>query len=158
MEFLKKIDWKSLLFNLFMPIALSFIVTMLIGDYSDFYNSLNKPINVPGSLFGIVWSVLYLLMGLSSYIVFEKNTTESKNAYYLYWISLFVNILWPVFFFGFKLILFSSIWLLLLIVLVIFVMKKYKRINNLSFYLLIPYLVWNLFALYLNVSIYILNS
>lgn len=158
MNFLKKINLKSLIFNLFMPVALSFIVTMLIGDFSDYYDSLDKLINVPSIAFPIVWVILYLLMGLASYFIFELDSTESKNAYYLYWISLLINILWPVFFFGFKMLLFSALWLVLLIVVVILVMKKYFKLKKISFYLLIPYLLWILFALFLNVSIYVLNS
>ena len=155
---MKKIDYKSLIFNIFMPIGLSMIISLLLGDYSDKYDSLIKLFEVPSIVFPIVWFILYILMGISSYIIYEINTKESQNAYYYYWISLFINLLWPVFFFGFDLYLFSALWLILLVVIVIVVMIKFYQLNKVSFYLLIPYLLWLGFALVLNISIYILNS
>lgn len=157
MNIFKKIDFKSLLFNVFMPCALSLIVSMLIGNFSDYYSALNKFINVPAKAFPIIWIILYILMGIASYIIYEIGTSESKNAYYLYWISLITNVLWPLFFFEFHMLLFSAIWLGFLLLLIILVIKRFYKLNLLSFWLMIPYLLWTIFALILNISCVILN-
>lgn len=157
MNIFKKIDFKSLLFNVFMPCALSLIVSMLIGNFSSYYSSLNKLIDVPSKVFPVVWIILYILMGIASYIIYEIGTNESKNAYYLYWISLIWNVLWPLFFFEFHMLTFSAVWLGFLLLLIFLVIKRYFKLNIVSFWLMVPYLMWTIFAFLLNVSCAILN-
>lgn len=124
------------------------------------FESLNKPIfSPPAILFPIVWTILYILMGISSYIICSNKTDQKfKNrACYIYIAQLIVNSLWTLFFFRLNMILFAFIWLLLLIILVIIMITRFYNIKPIAAYLQIPYILWLLFAAILNFSIYLLN-
>lgn len=144
------------LFYLFLPIILGSLIGIIIAPYID-YTTLVKPIlSPPGYLFPIIWSIIYLLMGISFYL-YKKN---AKNCYSLekyYYVQLIVNILWSVFFFIFKWRLFTILWTILLLFLVIKLFILYLKRYKLSAYLNIFYLIWLLFATYLTIGIYILN-
>lgn len=140
------------------------IITFLIGSLfaiftnnTAFYNTLNKPVDIPSIVFPIVWSILYLLMAISAYLISESNNSDKINSLIIYFIQLFVNSLWTLLFFGFKLYLFSFLWIILLIILVSITIYKFYKINKASAYLNIPYLLWLVFAAYLNYMIYYLN-
>ena len=155
MEFLKdKWVWiKSIL----IPVILGGIVALLISGFMD-YNELNKPpLSPPGFIFGIVWTVLYILMGVSYGILASKDLVD-KNINTIYYLQLFVNLLWPIAFFILKWRLFAFIWLLILIILVIKMIIDFYKKNKLSAYLQIPYLLWCIFAAYLNLGVYLLNK
>ena len=155
MEFFKdKWVWiKSIL----IPVILGGIVALLISGSMD-YNDLNRPpLSPPGFIFGIVWTVLYILMGVSYGIIASKDLVD-KNINTIYYLQLFVNLLWPIAFFIFKWRLFAFIWLLLLIILVIKMIIDFYKKNQLSAYLQIPYLLWCTFAAYLNLGVYLLNK
>lgn len=140
------------LFYIFLPLILGSIIGLLANDYS-FYMKLYKPIlSPPKILFPIVWSIIYILMGISYKIYREEN-----NCFKLYYIQLFVNVIWVIIFFKLKLLLLSLLWIILLDVLIIMLLIKYYKKNKLCFYLNIPYLIWNLFATYLMIDIYLLN-
>ena len=143
--------------NILIPVILGGVVGLIISMFMD-YNELNKPpLSPPGFIFGIVWTILYILMGISYGILDYKNLidTNTKNIYYL---QLFVNLLWPIAFFVFKWRLFAFIWLLLLIVLIIKMIIKFYRRDKIAAYLQIPYLLWSIFASYLNIGVYLLNK
>ena len=148
----KKVWIKSIL----IPVILGGIVGLIISRFMD-YNTLNKPpLSPPGFIFGIVWTILYILMGTSYGILGTKNLIDEKinKTYYL---QLIVNLIWPILFFVFKWRLFSAIWIILLVVLIIKMIIEFYRKNKLSAYLQIPYLLWTIFATYLNIGIYLLN-
>ena len=155
MEFLKdKWVWIK---SIIIPVILGGIVALLISGSMD-YNNLNKPpLSPPGFIFGIVWTVLYILMGVSYGIIASKDLVD-KNINTIYYLQLFVNLLWPIAFFTFKWRLFAFIWLLLLIILVIKMIIDFYKKNQLSAYLQIPYLLWCTFAAYLNLGVYLLNK
>jgi len=157
-EFFKKIDWKYLIKIIVVTILIGSLFSFFIITNKDTYMMLDKPINVPPALFGIVWTILYILMGISYYIVSKSNYEKKKNALLIYWIQLGVNSLWTLIFFGFKSYLFAFIWLVLLIILVGVMIAKFYNINKTSAYIQIPYLIWLLFAAYLNYGIYYLNK
>ena len=137
--------------------ALGGIVALLISGFMD-YNELNKPpLSPPGFIFGIVWTVLYILMGVSYGILASKDLVD-KSINTIYYLQLFVNLLWPIAFFIFKWRLFAFFWLLLLILLVIKMIIDFYKKNKLSAYLQIPYLLWCIFASYLNLGVYLLNK
>lgn len=139
-------------FYILLPIILGSIVGLVVNDYS-YYSSINKPILAPPKiLFPIMWSIIYLLMGISYYIYRKDN-----DCSYIYYIQLFVNIVWTFIFFKFKLLLLSLLWIILLDILIITLLIKFYKRNKICCYLNIPYLIWNLFATYLMISIYILN-
>lgn len=144
-------------------LAFSIIITFIIGGFfaiftnMDFYQNLNKPFEVPEIFFPIVWSILYLLMGISLYLINSSNDKGKNKAILTYYIQLIVNSLWTLFFFGFKWFLFSFYWIILLIILVLIMIYQFYKINKAAAYINIPYLLWLLFAAHLNFSVYSLN-
>lgn len=152
-----KINWKKLIIFI--------VVTFVIGGFFSFfinsrgfYNSLDKPpLSPPGVLFPIVWSILYVLMGISLYLVSESNSMNKEQSYLIYIVQLVVNSLWTLLFFGFGLQFLSFLWILLLIVLVVIMIINFYKANELAGLLQIPYLLWLLFAAYLNLAIFIIN-
>ena len=143
---------KKLLFYIFITLFIGGIPSIVVAT-NNTYNTLTKPpLSPPGVLFPIVWTILFILMGISVYLV-----KEDKEAVRYYFIQLIVNALWTPIFFGLKAYLLSFIWLIILIVLVVIMLDKFKEINKTSVYLNIPYLIWLLFALYLNAGIFLLN-
>ena len=113
------------------------------------------PLMPPGWIFPLVWTVLYALMGISSYLVYISNaTSDSKaRAFRAYALQLFVNFVWPILFFNLRLFGFSFVWLILLFVLVFVTAIRFGRINRTAGVLFIPYLLWLIFAGYLNLAI-----
>lgn len=147
----------SLVIAILIPIAVGAFSALFAGNMSVYAN-LNKPsLAPPGIVFPIVWIILYILMGISSYIVWESNSPDKWNALRIYALQLFFNFFWSIFFFRFDLYLFSFIWLLVMIILIIVMIYKFYKIKPLAAYLQIPYLIWCLFAAYLNFMIYSLN-
>ena len=148
-----KIYIKSIL----IPVIVGGIVGAIISSTID-YNSLTKPFLAPPSIvFPIVWSILYVVMGIS-YGILESNGQIDGKINLIYYIQLGVNALWSIFFFTLKWRLFSFIWILLLAVLVIIMIIKFYQKNKIVGLIQIPYLLWVLFASYLNIAIYILNK
>ena len=142
---------KKFIVILLITFGVALLPTIFINFDTD---SLVKPLLFPPKiLFPIVWTILYFLMSISLYLSSKYN----KEIYKIYGIQLILNSLWSPLFFMFKTYLFSTIELLILIVFVAIMIKEMKLENKLSAYLQIPYFIWLLFALYLNVSIYILN-
>ena len=127
----------------------------LIAGYTDLEDGLYN--NVPAIIFPIVWSILYLLMSISCYIITESNDKNKDKAVIWYGINLVVNSLWSLIFFGFGTYLLSFMWIILLLIIVIIMMAKFYNINKKAAYLNIPYILWIIFAGYLNFGIYLLN-
>lgn len=142
--------------SILIPIIIGGIVGFIVSNFMD-YSSLLKPSFAPSEiLFPIVWTILYILMGFSYGILKSNSLTDDKvNA--IYYLQLFVNALWSIFFFVFKWRLFSFIWILLLILLVILMIIEFYKKNKVAGLLQIPYLIWIIFASFLNLSIYLLN-
>ena len=135
------------------------LCSLIIKDDVLIYKNLNLPkLSPPGYLFGIVWPILYLLIGLSYYLLKKKTEDyDISEVSFWYYLQLIINFFWSIFFFKNQMFLFSVFWLLLLITVVILMFVKFYKINKLSSYILIPYLIWLLFALYLNLGVVILN-
>lgn len=140
-------------YYIFLPIILGSIVGFIIKDYMDYQLLIKPPLAPPKIVFPIAWSIIYLLMGLSYY--FYKRKTDDRNI--IYYVQLIVNLLWSIIFFVFKWRFVAILWIILLDILVILTMKKFKEYNKISIYLFIPYLLWILFATYLTIGIFILN-
>lgn len=153
-----KIKNKSMLFIfILIPLAVGSLSALLSGNTS-LYSNINKPsLSPPGYIFPIVWTILYILMGFSSYIIFESESPDKNKTLRIYWIQLIFNFFWSIIFFGFSQYLLAWIWLLALIVLIIIMILRFYRISPIAAYLQIPYLVWCLFASYLNFMIYRMN-
>ncbi len=152
------IKLKELVFFIFTTLAIGFMGSFL-GDQS-IYNEFTKPDFAPPSyIFSLVWTILYILMGISVYMIYmSKDDLKRKKALNVYIIQLIVNATWTLLFFGLELRLFAFIWILLLILLVLIMINRFYTINRIAANLQIPYLIWLVFASLLNYSVYILNQ
>lgn len=147
----------ALIIAILIPIATGMLAALFSGNMAV-YSTLNKPpLSPPGFIFPIVWSILYVLMGISSYIIYESESPYKNKALRIYAIQLFFNFFWSILFFGFSLYLHAFLWLLALIILIIIMIYTFYQISPLAAYLQIPYLLWCIFAAYLNFMIYQLN-
>lgn len=153
----EKINWKSLLWWVIGTVAAGFLGGLIGGAMKGYGDIVTPSFAPPPFLFPIVWSVLYILMGVSAYIVFESDSINKKPALTIYFIQLAVNILWPLFFFRFEWFLFSFIWLIALLVLVLIMFSLFYKIKPLSAWLQLPYILWLAFAAVLNFTVYTIN-
>ncbi len=142
----------------FVTFSASFIGSIAtITSKEPWYSSLNKSgLNPPDWVFAPVWTTLYLFMTIAIWSAWHKNYKD-LNIIYIYLMHLFFNTTWSVVFFVFHNIFAALINLIIIIGFIIILMIKYKKISNLSFILMIPYLLWCIYALTLNTSLYILN-
>lgn len=152
---MKKI--KIYLKSILLPLILGGLVGFLTSKSMDYKDLVQPPLAPPSILFPIVWSILYLLMGIS-YGRLEEQLKNDMEVDKIYSLQLVINLLWPIFFFVLKWRLFAFFWLLLLIYLVIKMIKTLYQQDKLAGLLQLPYLLWCLFASYLNLSIYLLNK
>lgn len=155
-----RIDWKKLLVCIAIPLAVGGLSALFTAGNIKLFEEINKPpLSPPGWLFPVVWTILYVLMGIALYLVVMTRTRENKMpAYISFGVQLFFNFFWSIIFFNAQAYLFAFIWLLLLWVAIVLNIYFFKKINSTSAKLLIPYIVWVTFAGYLNLGIYILNG
>ena len=142
--------------SILVPVILGGIVGFIISGFID-YNSLQKPPFAPPSiLFPIIWTTLYILMGVSYGRLKSKELTDEKIDM-IYYLQLVINLLWPIFFFVLKWRLFAFFWILLLDATVIIMIMRFYKKDKIAGLLQIPYILWSLFATYLNLGVYLLN-
>ena len=147
----------SLIIAILIPLAVGSFSALISGNMS-LYSTINKPAFSPPSIvFPIVWTILYVLMGISSYIIYSSDSADKTKALKIYALQLFFNFCWSILFFRYQLYLFSFLWLVILIVLICIMIKDFYKINPAAAYLQIPYRLWCIFAAYLNFSIYTMN-
>lgn len=156
-----KIEWKTLIKNLAIPLLVGVISGFLTKDANkEFTATAVQPIfTPPGWVFPVAWTILYILMGVSAYLIETSNynTGKKNRALITYYISLFFNFFWSFIFFTFRQYLFAFFWLLVLLALVLTYTVKYFKINKTAGLLNIPYIVWLVFAGIINFSVYLLN-
>ncbi len=154
----KTVNLRTLIVSLIPPAAVGLAGTVLVASGMDVYNLLSKPaFTPPGWLFGVVWTLLYVLMGVAVYLLKSSHSYDLATPMQFYYIQLALNFLWVMFFFRFGLLWLSVVVLCLLIAAIVLTIINFYRINKTSAYLLIPYLVWCVFALVLNITIAIMN-
>ena len=152
--------------NKFISFILFFIITYsasFIGGMATisfkepWYSELIKSnYNPPDWIFAPVWTTLYLMITLAIWF-FWHSKNRDMNTIYIYFIHIVFNTTWSIVFFGLHQILFALIVLLILIFLIVILIIRFKRVNLVSYYLMIPYLLWTLYALFLNFNLLILN-
>ncbi len=141
---------------------------LLVGALSAFlsrkgmlaFQSLNKPpLTPPAIVFPIVWTILYITMGFSSYLVYRTKTDEptKSEAQLLYYLQLAINFFWSILFFRFQAYFFAFIWLLFLWAVLWMTIQSFYAIRKPAGILLVPYLLWVSFAGYLNLAISLMN-
>ena len=149
-------NFKIYLRAILIPVIVGSIVGFITSGFMDNNTLIQPPLAPPNILFPIVWSILYILMGVS-YGILESNSLVDSRINSIYYLQLFVNSLWSFFFFVFKWRFFAFLWILLLLALVIIMIIRFYEKNKVAGLLQIPYLIWVTFATYLNFAIYLLN-
>ena len=151
---------KIISFTLFFLITFSasFIGRMAtISLKEPWYSQLIKSdYNPPDWVFAPVWTTLYLMMTLAIWFYWHSKNRE-MNTVYIYFIHIVFNTTWSIVFFGLHQILIALIVLMILVILIVILIFRFKRVNKVSTYLMIPYLLWSSYALFLNFNLYILN-
>jgi len=155
-----KIKWKPFLIAIAIPLAVGGLSAFLTRDAMKEFAKLNQPpLSPPGWLFPVVWTILFLLMGVASYLVWNAQDPKGVRGKALtaYGIQLAVNFCWTIFFFNLGWYLFSFAWLIFLWVLIAETILLFWKLSHTAGMLLLPYLIWVTFAGYLNFGIYLLN-
>ena len=156
----------NMLKNKFISFVLFFIITysasfigglVTLSFKEPWYSQLMKSnFNPPDWIFAPVWTTLYLMMTLAIWI-FWHSKNRDMSTIYIYFVHILFNTTWSVVFFGLHNILLALINLVILICLIVILVLRFKRVNKISSYLMIPYLLWSCYALFLNLNLYILN-
>ena len=156
------IKLKPFIANIIIPLAVGGFSAFLTRGNMDLYSDINAPpLAPPAWIFPIVWTILYILMGISSALIYtNKNAKydDKKSALYTYGISLVFNFFWSIIFFNLRAFLLSFVWILGLLFLIVLTIVKYNKIDKRAARLQIPYLLWVTFAAYLNFAIWLLNK
>ena len=139
---MRKNNLKKLAKYIAIPLLLGGVIGIITSKQSSNYGG-----PVPGWIFPVVWSILYILMGISSYLI-----SNNKKLLNIYYINLAVNLLWPIIFFTLGLKTLAFFWILILILIVGYMIYKFYEENKLAAYLQIPYIIWLIFAALLNLS------
>lgn len=145
---------KPLFISLLISLGTGALSSLLTPNVSEQYRTLYKPpLAPPGWLFPIVWTILFILMGVAAYLVYISDSPDKNTALRLYLIQLVVNVGWSFIFFRLNAYLLAFTWLLLLFFLVYLTAKEFYKINKTAGYLMIPYLLWIIYAGYINLAI-----
>lgn len=155
------IKLKPYILSVLIALGTGALSAFLIRDNLNIYDSLNKPaFSPPAFLFPIVWTILYVLMGISSARIWLQRGSHSyevMDSLLAYALQLILNFFWPIIFFNMQTFLFAFIWLVVLWASVLKMIFKFSVLDKNAAYLNIPYILWVTFAGYLNFMIYLLN-
>lgn len=154
-----KKEIKPYVYSVLIALGVGAISALLTKNNMDIYNDITKPLLAPPMiLFPVVWSILFILMGISSAMIYAADERKFKStALTIYAVQLIVNFFWSIIFFNMRAFLFAFLWLVLLWILIVFMIIFFAKIKPLSAWLQVPYLVWVTFAGYLTLMIYLLN-
>ena len=145
---------KPLFISIAVSLGAGLLSWLITRDSMEQYGNLYQPpLAPPGWVFPVVWSILYLLMGIAAYQIYITNRIGREGALTLYVVQLLVNMVWPVLFFRFQEYWLAFFWLLLLLALIFFTMREFWKIKPSAGALLLPYFLWVIFAGYLNLVI-----
>ena len=149
------------------PYAVSILLTLAVGGLSGFLTSMGMdsfdaltkpPLTPPSFLFPIVWTVLFILMGVGAARIFMTEPTAARNrALIVYVVQLAVNFFWSIIFFNLQAYAFAFFWLILLWVLILTMIYLFCKVDKTAALIQIPYAIWVTFAGYLNLMIWLIN-
>ena len=155
---MRKISWDKLLLSVAIPLAVGALSAFLSGGMGNLSMLEKPPLYPPAWLFPVAWTVLYIIMGIASYMISESGFGPSERAAQRsYAVSLLFNFFWSIIFFRLSAYLFAFLWLLGLWFAVLITLVRFYYIRKTAGLLFLPYLLWVTFAGYLNLSIYFLN-
>ena len=153
-----KKEIKSYIMAVLLPLIVGGISAILTSGSMDIYKTINTPSFAPPAIiFPIVWTLLYILMGIGSGIIYNSKLPNRDNALFIYIIQLMINFIWSIFFFNLRAYLLSFVLIIVLWILILAMILKFLKINKIAGYLQIPYLIWVTFATVLTFAIYLLN-
>lgn len=156
---IKNLNVKQLVISLLISLGVGILASILTADSFMVYSGLIKPpLSPPAWLFPVVWTVLYILMGVSAYMIYQSNDDYKYVALAIYGVQLIFNFLWSIIYFNLGNPLFAFVWLVMLWVLIVAMIISFAQINKTAALLQIPYLLWVTFAGYLNLALYLLNN
>lgn len=156
-----KYKTKVYIFSALFPLIVGGLSALCTSDnMKNLFNEIIKPpLSPPSWLFPVVWSVLFVLMGIGSARVYLSPASKNRtSAIRLYLINLFLNFFWSIIFFNFRAFLFAFIWLLALLLIIILMTVRFYKAERISGLLQIPYILWVTFAGYLTFAIWFLNK
>jgi translocator protein len=155
---------KSQIFKLLASLALPLGLGAIAGFFTaeavpEWYETLNRPsFNPPNWLFGPVWTTLYIIMGISMFLIWKQSASKKRNlAIFVFLLQMALNFVWSFIFFSFNMIGFALIEIILLWISIIVMLVLFYRIKPMAAYINIPYLIWVTFATVLNASYFLLN-
>ena len=150
---------KALVVSILISVGVGALSALLTRNSMDVYEKvIQPPLSPPSWIFPVVWTILFILMGISAYLIYISDSFYRNSALRIYATQLVVNFFWSIIFFNLEMYLLSFLWLLLLLLLIILMIMSFFKINKTAAYLQIPYLLWVTFAGYLNLGIYLLNK
>lgn len=156
-----KVHFISLIINILIPLGGGALVGYITRNAMESYNTIKKPFfSPPGIVFPIVWTILYILMGIAAYRIYNK-TKEREikgDEYFFYLVQLLFNFGWSFIFFSFKLYGLAFLWLIVLFILVVITTVKFLKVDKKAGLLMIPYILWLAFAAVLNYYVWMLNE
>ena len=155
-----KIKWKALIAGILIPLAVGGLSAWITKDNMALFDEVAKPpLAPPKLLFPIAWTILYIIMGIASYLVYVSGGSreQKSSSLTLYGIQLLLNFFWSIIFFNYRSYLFAFIWLVFLWIFILATLLSFRKTSKAASYLMIPYLLWVTFAGYLNFGIYLLN-
>ncbi|MBE5793832.1 MAG: tryptophan-rich sensory protein [Clostridiales bacterium] len=153
-------NWKWLLICLAIPVGIGILSALVSMDGMKRFEQVAKPpLTPPGWLFPVAWTLLYLLMGYASYVVWRSDASKQQIDHALLWYGaqLAANFLWSPLFFQWDLYFAALLWLVVMLLLIVITMVRFWRVDRKAGILILPYLCWVLFAGYLNAGVWILN-
>jgi len=153
------VKWKELFVSILISLGVGALSGYLIKDSMSLFQALEKPpLTPPGWIFPVVWTILYVLMGISAYLIYISDSKEKTQALQIYAIQLMLNFIWSLAFFNMQAYLLAFVILVLLWISIVAMIRKFYKINPIAGKLQVPYLLWVTFAGYLNLAIYFLNK
>ncbi len=155
-----KNNWKSYVLLIAVSVGTGLLSGLLSMDGMELYAEViqKPPLSPPAVLFPIVWTALYVLMGISGAMVLNTDYSESRSRGLNLWVmQLIVNFFWSLIFFNAQAFGFAAAWLVLLWILVLLMILEFRKVNMTAVWLQIPYLIWLTFAAYLNFGVFLLN-
>ena len=161
MQAVHNIDLKKLSINCGISLGVGAVSALIsMPSMGAFEKASKPPLTPPNWVFPVVWTILFILMGISSYLVYVSRTEsrEVRNAALMVYVSqLVVNFFYPIIFFNLSAYLLAFIWILILLIMVTVMVRLFLRVSKVSGLLQIPYLLWVTFATYLTFGVFILN-
>ena len=155
------LDFKKIgkiILAIIIPLAVGGLSALITMNQMELFETVAKPpLAPPRWLFPVAWTILYILMGIASYLLYIADTEEGREALVLYGVQLFFNFFWSIIFFNLEAYWFALIWLFIMWIIILLLLIKSRKVDERAFWLLLPYFLWTTFAFYLNFGIAVLN-